>query len=515
MAEVVGSSLRGRHTRRAGWLPGSSAADVASWEPLGFGEGDESIEVQVPRLTPKGLGAQIDRAQAARDTYLAELPLSRIVTLLDRVASRWLDPASPYRREAERLLPAITGYAEPAVRKGIPGLVSLLCQENLWRFIEEEVIDPRALDGFVARGAGGGETRAFGPRLTAHIWSGNVPGLPAQSLVNAFLAKSASIGKVASEEPLFATLFAESIAEVDPRLAECLVVAWWPGGDTDLEAVAFERADAIVAYGGERAIEALRGRAPASARFISHGHKLSFGVVGREALAPEACADTATRAAYDVAKYDQQGCLSPHLIYVETGGAIPPRGFAEALGNALARYEGPVPRGRISVEEAASAASARQRHERRILAGEPAAMFEGEGWAVLYDEDPAFQASCLNRTVYVKPVADLLVDVPALVEPVRKYLQTCGVAAPEERRRALAEQLGRLGLDRVCPLGRMGDVAPTWHHDGRSSLLDLLRWTDLEPEASAGRWEFSNPALGLYGRRPEAAEEGGADGTFE
>lgn len=512
MAEMVGHV---RPTRRAGWLPGARADDVACWEPLIFGEGDQSIEVQVPRLAPAALAALIHRAQTARDEYLAKLPLDRIVTLLDRVASRWLDPASPYRREAEGLLPVITGYAEPAVRKGLPGLLGLMRQENLWRFLEEELVDPRALDGFVPRGAGGGETRAFGPRLTTHIWSGNVPGLPAQSLVNALLAKSASIGKVASEEPLFATLLAESIAEVDPRLAECLVVAWWPGGETELEAVAFEHADAIIAYGGERAIEALRGRAPASARFISHGHKLSFGVIGREALTPEALPDTAARAAYDVAKYDQQGCLSPHLIYAETGGVIPPLGFAEALGNALARYEGPVPGGRISVEEAASAAAARQRHERRVLAGEPAAMFEGQGWAVLYDEDPVFQASCLNRTVYVKPVADLLVDVPALVEPARKYLQSCGVAAPEGRRRALAEQLGRLGLDRVCPLGRMGDVAPTWHHDGRSSLLDLLRWTDLEPESSAGRWEFSNPHLGLYGRRPDAVEEGEADGTFE
>ena len=45
----------------------------------------------------------------------------------------------------------------------------------------------------------------------------------------------------------------------------------------------------------------------------------------------------------------------------------------------------------------------------------------------------------------------------------------------------------------------MGDVAATWHHDGRFNLLELLRWTDLEPDASAGRWEFENPELGLYG----------------
>ncbi|TME35712.1 MAG: hypothetical protein E6I75_11300, partial [Chloroflexi bacterium] len=121
------------------------------------------------------------------------------------------------------------------------------------------------------------------------------------------------------------------------------------------------------------------------------------------------------------------------------------------------------------------------------------------GGMVLFDTDAAFQASCLNRAIWVKPVTDLVDDVPRLAGPVRRFLQTCGVAADASRARALAEALGRLGLDRVCPLGRMADVAPTWHHDGRFTLLELLRWTDLEPDASAGRWEFAHPDLGLYG----------------
>jgi hypothetical protein len=53
----------------------------------------------------------------------------------------------------------------------------------------------------------------------------------------------------------------------------------------------------------------------------------------------------------------------------------------------------------------------------------------------------------------------------------------------------------------------MGDAAPDWHHDGRFNLLELLRWTDLEPRASAGRWEFSHPELGLYGSPSDAEEE--------
>jgi hypothetical protein len=53
----------------------------------------------------------------------------------------------------------------------------------------------------------------------------------------------------------------------------------------------------------------------------------------------------------------------------------------------------------------------------------------------------------------------------------------------------------------------MGDVAPNWHHDGRFTLLELLRWTDLEPDATAGRWEFAHPDLGLYGATAPGAPE--------
>ena len=483
--------------RRLGWIHG---AEVARWEPLAGG-------VEVPRLTVAGLEGLAERLLEARAAYLAELPLERVVTLLDRVANRWLDPASPYRREAEERLPDITGYSEPAVRKGLASFLSLLRRANLERLIEQELPDPGVLDGFRPQARGGGSARAYGPRLTVHVWSGNVPGLPAQSLVNALLVKSACLGKVASEEPLFASLLAESIAEVDQRLADCLAVVWWPGGEEELERAAFSRAEAVIAYGSELAMAAIRRRVPDRARLVEYGHKLSFGAVAREALASGAADETAQRAAYDVAKYDQQGCLSPHLLYVERGAATSPCDFAELLGRALAGWEDAVPRGRLTLEESASAAGLRQRYELRQAAGEPVAAIQGGAWAVLYDEDPAFQASCLNRTVFVKPVDDLAA-LPALLAPVQRWLQTCGLAAPPERMEGLAGELGQLGIDRVCPLGRMADVSPEWRHDGRFNLLELLRWTVLEPEGSAGRWEFAHPDLGLYGLAgPESATE--------
>ncbi len=45
----------------------------------------------------------------------------------------------------------------------------------------------------------------------------------------------------------------------------------------------------------------------------------------------------------------------------------------------------------------------------------------------------------------------------------------------------------------------MGDPPVTWHHDGRFNVLDFLRFTDLEPPLSAGRWEYAHPHPGVLG----------------
>lgn len=479
----------------AWWLPGVVPDDATSWWTL-VGEG---AIARAPRLDPGSLDALAERLRRAQAEYLRRLTIDQIIDRIGAAINRWLDPFSPYLHQACRLIPAFAGYPEAAVRKGLAGYLASFRAENLRRLLHDELGDPEYLDGFRPRSSAPGLTRATGPGLVAHSFAGNVPGLPAQSLVAATLTKAASLGKVAADEPVFATLFARSLAEVDPRLADCLAVTYWPGDDAALAGRAFEVADVVVAYGSEPTIEAIRQRVPAGRRLIAYGHKLSFGVIARERLVQAELGELADRAAYDVVRFDQQGCLSPHLFYVEEGGEVDATGFARALADALARWAAIVPRGRLSPSERARAAEVRRQHEFRAAVG-AGAVFGGPGdeWAVLLDPDPAFTASCLNRIVWVKPLGDLA-ELPGLLVPVRQYLQTGGVAASSDRLVAIAELLADLGLDRVCPIGQMGDPPVTWHHDGRFNLLDFLRFTDLEPESAAGRWEFAHPDRGVLG----------------
>lgn len=464
------------------FLPGWEAATAAT-TTLTFGTGAEAVVVSLPVLTPAALQAVCQHLLAAQEHYLAPRPIAEIVDSIDRVIALWLDPQYPYRQQAEALLPSITHYSPPMVRHGLERLLRALRKEALWRLLHAEFGDPLLLDTFRPRPHAGGWTRAYGPRLITHIFSGNVPALPAWSLICALLIKSASLGKSASEEPVFAALFARSLADVCPEIGACLAVGWWQGGDAALEAAAFAPAEAVIAYGSEAATRDIQRRVPPGVRFLAYSHRLSFGVIGREALGnTEQAAQTARQAAYGVSVFDQQGCVSPHLLYVERGGAVSPREFAALLAQGMAAVHAELPRGPLPLEASAAIRHLRGAYECRqledaeslLLCSEP-----GTAWTVLYEDTPTFTPSCLNRTVRVHPIDDLA-DIAARVAPVRAYLQTVGVALAPQRRHMLAETLGRLGVSRISTLDRMPWPHLTWHHDGRCNLLDLVRWTDIE-----------------------------------
>ncbi|HET7327409.1 MAG TPA: acyl-CoA reductase [Nocardioidaceae bacterium] len=484
-AEVSGASVLDGF-----FLPQLSQAELAElrWvtRPMA------GLTLRLPVVTPQLVDRVCTGLLGAQARQLAERPVMEVAEVVGRAVARWYDPDYPWRRLAEETLPAITGYAPEMVRRGLKDHLKTFRHDRLLRFLAQDFDNPLVLDGFQPNRAGG-RSRAYGPRLTTQIFAGNVPGLPAWNLVCALLVKSATLGKSASGEPLFPVLFARSVAEEDPLLAQCLAILHWPGGDEQVEAAAFTRSEAVTATGGRRAIEGLTRRVPAGIPFVPYGHKVSIAVIGREALALNRYADTARRAARDVSQYDQQGCLSPHALFVERGGAVDPMTFTAALAAEMRRFEQAKPRARISVEESAAIERIRSGYEFRGYDDEAVEVFSSTGgtaWTVLYEQTPQrFDPSPLNRLVRVHPV-DSIDDVEALIAPVHRYLQTAGVACAPGRLTEWAQVLGRCGADRICAVGQMPDPAAGWHHDGRGSLAALVRWVDVEGAAEAALEQY-------------------------
>ena len=311
-------------------------------------------------------------------------------------------------------------------------------------------------------------SRWVAPRLTLFVFAGNVPGVPAPDIAGALAIGSAVLCKVAANEPRFAPLFIESIAAVDPVLADSAAAVYWPGGSEVHLKEALRPAEAVVAYGSDESVRQVQAQVKPGVPFLPYGHRLSLAVVG-----PEAPEGSAARAAYDVAAYDQQGCVSPHVVYVVGNG----RGFAAAMAAELAKLQLSAPRGPVSLSEAA--AIRRVRDEAEFKEGAELYASHDTAWTVIYDEaDRAYRPSPLGRTVRVHPVASLH-EVAELVAPVRAYLQTCAYAGAPDGAERLALAFGGC---RIAPLGRAQYPRIAWHHDGQPTLSRLGRWIDIEED---------------------------------
>jgi hypothetical protein len=474
---------------RAGYLPGLKTEDV-QWQTLTFGSERQTLEVAVPVLDDAQITALMARVKRASRSYLKSLTVAQIVSIVDQTIARLLDPKDPYRQKADTLLPLVTGYAPEMVRLGLTGYLKTFRRPQLQRFLVEDFGNPQLLDEFQPRPKGG-FSKAFGVDLAVHVWAGNVPGLSLWSLISGLLVKSGTIGKVASAEPLFAGWFAQLLVEVDPQLANCLAVVWWKGGDGVREKPFFQHADLVLAYGGNASLAQVRRQVPITTRFLAFGHKLGLGMISKSALDARKALKTAQQAAYDVMRYDQQGCYSPHVFYVERGGKIAPETFSRYLANELSCFERKFPRRNLSLDEAASVADWRQHEELQSLS-QPGPDVVGDGpWTVVYNDTmQELTPSGLNRTIRVMAVDQLRQVIP-LIAPHRTFLQTVGLAAAPHELFELAELLGRAGVTRISAVGHMTAPEAGWHHDGRFSLLDLTHTVDIEASAETASETFA------------------------
>jgi len=436
-------------------------------------------------LTPQMITEACMALKHNREQYLAARSAQSLVNVIAEVADSWLNEAYPFRTLALEQAPKATGFSRGTLSVGLDNFFKQLTVENLNALIVQDLGHTKRLDDLVATTAEERLNRAAfasGPEFLVHIAAGNIPNPTLMSIVLGLLTRSAQFLKCASGTSFLPRLFAHSIYDADHKLGACLEIAEWRGGAELLEQALFADADCVTATGSDETLAAIRAKLPSKVRFLGYGHRVSFGFVASGALSGVNAKKVVQRAAADVVAWDQLGCLSPHVIYVEHGGGMAVEQFAEMLAAELARRETTEPRGQVPTELAATIASRRGFYEVRAAHSPETRMWQSENstaWTVVYEADSRFQASCLHRFVYVKGTPDLENALRGADE-LRGKISTVGLAAPDDAPVELAQRLARWGVTRVCPLGQMQNPPLTWRHDGRPVLGDLVTWVDWE-----------------------------------
>jgi hypothetical protein len=436
-------------------------------------------------LSAAMIGEACQTLKRNRERYLEHRSTAGLVGLLSDVSKSWLDPGFPLRRLALEQGPAATGFSAATLASGLDCFFKRLTPDNFQALLEQDLGHAQRLDKLVATEAEYQNNRAalaFGPELLAHVSAGNLPVPTLMSMVLGLLVRSAQFVKCATGAALLPRLFAHSLYEAEPKLGACLELAEWAGENQALNDALFSEADCVTATGSDDTLEAIRARLPSRTRFVGYGHRVSFAFVSSRVLSGLNARKVVARAAADVVAWNQLGCLSPHLIYVEDGGGLSAERFAETLAEDLERREAEEPRGEVPADTAAAIASRRSLYEVRAAHSPDTRQWASRNstaWTVVYEAEPRFQLSCLNRFVYVKGVKNLTEALQS-ADSVRGKVSTVGLAAPEDLAQELATELARWGVARVCPLGQMQNPPLAWRHDGRPALEGLVRWTDWE-----------------------------------
>ena len=454
--------LPGLEESPAEWLEGRTRAGAAFRAP--------TLSVDRARAVAGTVREAVLEARTTRST-------EDVIGAVARAAGK-LSADGPEGVAARELLRTELGWNERLVRETLEGMARTWTHEALTGLVDAELGGTASLDGFVAdprwSGPGQRRRRALGSPVVLQVLAGNVPGVAITATIRALLVRSGVLCKLRESEPGLLPLFARLLAAEDTILGDCVAATWWPGASFPAAWREWAGwAGKTVVYGGDVTVEAVRRSLPADTEIVTYGPKTGVAVVLADSL-PSAAASLAR----DVCAYDQQGCVSPRLVYVVGESTRP---FVEHLAASLEDLTEQHPPPSPTAAEAVAIRAARAAFEfSGYDDGRSAVESPGESldWTILSSEDPAARTESLPRVLWVHRVPDLQ-TLEEVLRPLEGRIQTVGYCGTQELTK-LTRIGARLGVSRIAPFGSMAWPPPDWRHEGKHQLLPLVNWTDFE-----------------------------------
>jgi hypothetical protein len=369
------------------------------------------------------------RALRGAARRLRAVPLEARAEAIAEAARLLLIETSPLGSELRCALRESTGLSAPVVEHGL-----------------RSTLESFELDALLSLHASQRERAQ--PELAVAVLAGNVFSAAARPLLLPLLCGTALLAKASSADDALPRGLTRALAAADARLAEACAVLSFAHGNSALDAALLRQAEVVSVYGSDETLAAVRAALPSGSRLLAHGHGLGAIFIAAEALGSATAAHAlAVSAARDIAAYDQRGCLSPHAVLVQPGGALDGCGFAHVLGAALADLQHELPRG--AVPDAATATQLQWRGVAAAL-GE---LQQGATWAVSYEGQRPLRPSPGYRNVAVYDCEDLAM-LRARLSALGHHLKALGIAGAAAHRSlaSLAPYVCEVGAMQTPPL---------------------------------------------------------------
>ncbi|MBG0788716.1 MAG: acyl-CoA reductase, partial [Anaerolineaceae bacterium] len=229
-----------------------------------------------------------------------------------------------------------------------------------------------------------------------HIAAGNMDALPVFSVLEGLLTGNINILKLPGSDNGLSILLLQQLISSYPEIANYVFVFDTPSTDLAAMESMAACADAIVVWGGDAAVSAVRQMAKPDTRIIEWGHKISFAYVSGENIP-----DTELEGiAFNICDTNQLLCNACQGIYLDTDNFEDVVTFAERFLPILDAKAARMPQ---PEDPFLTAQKTLELHTEELEA--PRAkkrVFRGENSSVIAYEDPTLHPSYMFRNCWVK-----------------------------------------------------------------------------------------------------------------
>jgi acyl-CoA reductase-like NAD-dependent aldehyde dehydrogenase len=420
-----------------------------------------TLEAHATRTPVSHAALVLDRAERLRRLGSgAAHDSERVIAALCAAAKQLLDADNALGRALRRDLPKTTGLHPTMIDWGLCTSLNTLQPNVLRALLHAQHSSTRCL--------------AVPHKLVAVVLAGNLFSSAVRALFLPLLAGANVIAKAASADDVLPRALKRALDNADAEVGQRLQVVSFGRDDDAATQALLAQANAVSAYGDDATLQMLARGARPESHFIAHGHGMSAAYISRAQLTDATRArDAADRLALDIAAYDQRGCLSPQVAFVERGGAVDPRAFAELLARAsLPLLAELLPPGKPD-----TAARAAQLQWEAVAAAR-GELYRGASHAVSFERCLAARPSPGGRLISVY-ACEGVGALRAALAGFGAHLKCVGVAGPAATRAQVAESLRGLAAATVCRLGDMQTPPFDAYADGQPPLEGLFTFVDV------------------------------------
>ncbi len=364
------------------------------------------------------------------------------------------------------------GMPEDKARRELAMVRQMLSREYLAHRLAVE-FGPPFEDSILPYGHGQRVRKAWKPLGTLmHIAAGNVDALPVFSVIEGLLTGNINILKLPGSEGGLSILILQELIRIAPEIAPYVFVFDYPSSDLAAMEKMAACSDAMIVWGGDEAVRAVRQLARPDTRLIEWGHKISFAYVSGEMISDEALQGLA----FNICDTQQLLCSSCQGIYLDTDDFEAVVEFSHRFLKILDDQARSMPAGEDAYLSAQKSLELTTEALESLKGGKR--VFRTENCSVIAYPDRRLHPSYMYRNCWVKPLPQR--DLLSTLLPYKNHLQTAALICDPGQKPVLEALLAQTGIVRITSGENMSSTYCGMPHDGEYPLRRYMKIVSYE-----------------------------------